>query len=305
MKNKSILIIGGTGFVGFHLAKKCLSLKLRVTIISLNKPKKFRKLRKVKYINFNIANYKKLKSVINPKKFNYVVNLGGYVNHKNKKKLVDGHLKSTQNLANLFLNQSLTKFIQIGSSAEYGSNNSPHYENMKCKPVGLYGIYKYKASTYLLNNKKIKFDFKILRFYQLYGPYQDLNRFLPQLIYYCLNKMDFPTSNGKQYRDFLFIDDAITAIIKTLKAPKTKFKIFNIGYGSPINLKKIMILADKKTKGLRAQFGKIKLRLGEKKIIYPDIKLSKKILNWQPKTTFENGFEKTLKYYKNNLANFI
>ena len=132
-----------------------------------------------------------------------------------------------------------------------------------------------------------------------------MNRFLPQLIVNCLKKKKFPTSSGKQYRDFLFIDDAINAIIKALKVSKTKINIFNIGYGYPMNLKKIMLLADKKTKGLHAQFGKIKLRPGEKNIIYPNIKRAKKILNWKPKTSFEKGFEKTLKYYKKNLSYFI
>ena len=188
MKNKSILIVGGTGFIGFHLAKKCLNLKLKVTIISLNKPKIHRKLENIQYLHFNVANLNRLKRAIDPEKFNYVVNLGGYVNHKDKKKLVEGHFKSTQNLVNLFLNQSSVKFIQIGSSTEYGSKNSPHFEEMKCKPLDIYGKYKFKASSHLLKNKKIKFDFKILRFYQLYGPFQDLNRFLPQLIVNCLKK---------------------------------------------------------------------------------------------------------------------
>ena len=85
LNNKSILITGGTGFIGYHLAKKCLSLNWSVTSLSTNKPSKKRKLKKVKYKICDISKKKDLfkKLDIN---YNYVVNLAGYVDHSNKKK---------------------------------------------------------------------------------------------------------------------------------------------------------------------------------------------------------------------------
>ena len=53
---QKILIVGGTGFLGFHLAKKCLSKGWKVHSVSTKKPKKLRYLKKVKYIHFNIVN---------------------------------------------------------------------------------------------------------------------------------------------------------------------------------------------------------------------------------------------------------
>ena len=52
--NKKILIIGGTGFLGYHLTKKCLLKKWDVTSISTNKPKKMRFLLKIKYLILDI-----------------------------------------------------------------------------------------------------------------------------------------------------------------------------------------------------------------------------------------------------------
>ena len=49
-----ILIIGGTGFIGYHLAKKCLTLGWKVTSFSIKKPKSLRKLKKVKYLTGNL-----------------------------------------------------------------------------------------------------------------------------------------------------------------------------------------------------------------------------------------------------------
>ena len=84
LKN-NILIIGGTGFIGYHLAKKSLKKGWKVTSISSRLPRKKRYLPKVKYILCDITKKNLLKKNIR-KTFNYVVNLGGYVDHSNKKK---------------------------------------------------------------------------------------------------------------------------------------------------------------------------------------------------------------------------
>ena len=66
-----------------------------------------------------------------------------------------------------------------------------------------------------MDKYKNKFPVTILRFYQLYGPHQDLNRFIPQLIKSSIKRKKFVTSEGKQCRDFLS-DDAVEAIIKAM-----------------------------------------------------------------------------------------
>ena len=59
MKKIKVLIAGGTGFIGYHLAKACLKKKWIVTSLSLNKPKKIRKLKKVRYLVCDISKKKK------------------------------------------------------------------------------------------------------------------------------------------------------------------------------------------------------------------------------------------------------
>ena len=87
---KNILIVGGTGFIGYHLAKKSLAKGWQVTSISSKSPKNIRYLPKIKYILCDITKKKLLKRSIK-KSFDYVVNLGGYVDHSNKKKTLKSH----------------------------------------------------------------------------------------------------------------------------------------------------------------------------------------------------------------------
>ena len=81
--SKKILITGGTGFIGYHLAKKCLKLNWSVTSLSTKNPKKYRKLKKVKYLICDISNKTDLQKKIK-NNYDYVVNLAGYVDHTNK-----------------------------------------------------------------------------------------------------------------------------------------------------------------------------------------------------------------------------
>ena len=60
--SKSILIVGGTGFLGYHLAKKCMDRKWSVVSISTNKPKKIRFLPNIKYLILDISKKKILKN---------------------------------------------------------------------------------------------------------------------------------------------------------------------------------------------------------------------------------------------------
>ena len=151
---------------------------------------------------------------------------------------------------------------------------------------------------------KKNFPFTILRFYQIYGPYQDNNRFIPFIINSCLKNKTFPCSAGTQLKDFIFIDDAVNALHRCLNNKLVKRKIINIGWGSALQLKKIINLIIKILKQGQPIYGVYSLRKDEPKVAFPDINKSKKYLGWSPKIDFKKGIVKTINFYKRkNLYN--
>ena len=298
LTKKNILIVGGTGFVGFHLAKKCKLNQLSVTSFSISKPKKKRYLKGVKYVFGNIRNKKSLKK-LNRLKFHFVVNCGGYVDHINKKKTYDSHYNGCVNLYEYFKDKNLLAFIQMGSSSEYGKEKSPLKESIMGNPKDIYGKSKLLASNFLLKkNLENGFPSIILRLFHVFGPFQDNNRFIPFVINECLKGKKFDCSDCTQKRDFLSIDDAIKAILLCMKEKKAIGQIINIGSGKTIILKNVIKDIIKTIKKGQPNFGKIKLRSDENKIIYPDIKKAKKILNWKLKDNFSYKLKETVNYYK-------
>ena len=87
------------------------------------------------------------------------------------------HFLGLINLTKIFSKKKIKKFVQIGSSAEYGKIKAPQNENYNCLPDSPYAKAKLASTEFLLMlNKVLKFPVSILRFFQVYGPHQDQNR---------------------------------------------------------------------------------------------------------------------------------
>ena len=296
--SKKILIIGGTGFIGYHLARFCKKKKWKVTSFSKNNPKKLRKLKNVKYFKGDICKKKNLSKLRD--NYDYVVNLGGYVDHTNKIKTYNSHYLGCKNLCDYFLKKNIKSFVQMGSGEEYGKIKSPHKEIYNCSPRATYSKAKFLSSKYLIYlHKKYNFPSTVLRLYQAYGSKQDFNRLIPIIIKSCILGKKFPCSEGKQYRDFVHVNDVVDAIVKVIESKDSKGQILNLGSGKPTNIKKLIILIKNKIGSGEPLFGRIKLRTEENIKVYPEIKKIKKILNWFPKVNFNVGLNNTIRDYKN------
>ncbi len=300
-KKKKILIPGGTGFLGFHLCSFFKKKKWVVHSISTSKPKKSRQLKGIKYILCDVADKKKLIKKLD-KYYDYIVNLSGYVDHSKKKSITKSHFNGCKNLIYIFKDRGIKKFIQIGSSIEYGKKKSPQSETKITKKINTLSVYGNAklSSTFFLQSlyNKEKTPVVILRLYLVYGPNQDDNRVIPFVINNCINKNKFNCSPGYQLRDFTFIEDVVEAIYKTLKSEKSNGEIINIGFGKPTKIRDLINKIMKLVGSGEPVFSQIKFRTDELKELYPNILKAKKILKWTPKTSLKNGLKKTIKFYK-------
>ena len=298
MNKKKILITGGTGFIGYHLSKKCIKLNWSVTSLSTKYANGGRKIKGVRYVKCDISKKKDLKRL--KTNFDYIVNLAGYVDHSNKSRTMKSHFNGCKNLSIFFMKKDFKKFLQIGSSVEYGKKRSPNIENEKNpqKTFSVYGDAKLKSTKYLLRlNKNFGFPVSILRPYLIYGPHQSVNRLIPFVITNAIQGKTFNCSDGKQLRDFLYIDDFIEAIYKSLISKKNIGEIVNIGSGKPIKIREIINRICKMIGSGNPKFGKIKLRKDETNKLYPNIKKARKLLKWKPKIKLNSGLKKTINYY--------
>ena len=297
-----ILIPGGTGFIGYHLALFCKQKGWIVHSLSKSKPQVKRKLIGIKYIYCDVRNKNLLKKKLDSY-YDYIVNLSGYVDHSNKKSITKIHLGGCKNLVLNFKKKQPKKFIQIGSSIEYGKLKSPQSEDSikTINTSSTYGNAKLASTFFLLSlYKKESFPATIIRLYLVYGPNQDDNRVVPYVINNCIKNKKFNCSPGIQLRDFIYIDDVIKAIYKTLKSKKTNGHLINIATGKPKRIKDLIQFIVKHVRKGDPIFSKLKFRTDELIKLYPSISKAKKMLKWKPITSLESGLKKTISYYKKN-----
>ena len=298
----NILVTGGTGFIGTSFIELILKKK-NYKIYSLSQKKilkKFQK-KKVVYIFCKLQNKIKLKKILSKYRFDFVINFAGHINHHEKKKTYETHYVGLKNLVDSLLNQNIKKFIQIGSSVEYGFINSPQKEITKTQTKNLKSIYgrsKLMSTNYLLNlYKKKNFPSIIVRPYLVYGPGQSLDRLIPSTVYNCINNNSFDCSKGNQTRNFIYIKDFTKILFKCLLLKSNGF-ILNVGSSTNFKVKHIINKIKRLTKKGFPKFGKIKMRKDEPKILYPDLTLLKKNIIFNEETKIENGLKKTITYYK-------
>ena len=303
MNSPHLLVIGGTGFIGHHLLRAAHQRDWEITSVSLNPPTKNRFVTGVSYLYFDLSNSGLVKKYL-AEDFDYVVNLGGYINHKLFKdggqNLIDTHFITIQNLVEVLSRNKLKRFVQIGSSDEYGNAHAPQNEKMREQPISPYSLAKV-ASTHFLQmlHRTENFPAVLIRLFLTYGPGQDFERFLPQIIQGCLNDEIFPASTGEQLRDFCFVGDTVNAIVKALLVNNLEGQIFNIGSGSPTKIKYVIKKVCKIIKKGKPQFGKIKYRKDENMNLSTNIKKAHKKLKWKPMVNFTKGIKLVINSFQN------
>ncbi len=285
---KTILVIGGTGFIGHHLLKKATDLGWSSYCISRKKVIKKRFIKKVKYINLDINKKKNFKEIFK-REYNYVVDL-------RSPSMASTYL--INEFVKIMSEKKIEKFIYVGSSAEYGNLNKLYLsENLNCKPVSIYGKKKLETTKNLLKiYKKNPFPIIILRLFQVYGPNDDKNKIIPFIIESCLKNKKFKLTKGYQTRDFCHINDVIRAIILFLKSrKKTLFgNIFNVGSGKSITIKRLVKMIKKNIEYGQPIFGAKKI--SKKEVIFSKSSTSKikKYINWKSKISLEKGLKKLI-----------
>lgn len=305
MEIDKVLIAGGTGFLGYHLIKECQKRGIKVASLSLNVPEKINQIKNVDYyihdLNYPIEGdlFRSLKDV------SHIINSSGYIDHsqfcQRGFEIYNQHYFSVINLIKFSKLINLKTFINFGSSDEYGLAKSPVSETQREEPFSPYSLCKLN-STHLLRilYQEENFPSVVIRPFLVYGERQNRNRFLPQVIKSCLNDKEFKVTKGEQLRDFLYVGDFAEAVIMCLDNPNVFGEILNIASGKPVSIKNITELVNTYIGKGRPDYGARPYRKGENMELFADIRKSKELINWEPKTNFKKVLSKIVDWYINN-----
>ena len=321
---KKILITGGSGFIGTNLVNYLSNKGYNITNLDktsyASTPEIFKKNVKrqnYRFLKIDLANKNKVLKIFKKIKPNIIINLAAetHVDRSidNSDEFIKSNILGTYNLINI-INKTLSrkeikklKFIHISTDEVYGSNKlSPSKENDQYNPSSPYSASKASAN-HLVKSFGITFNIPItiLNFCNNYGPYQFPEKFIPTVIINALKKKVIPIyGNGKNIREWIFVEDCCKAIESTFS--KVKFgNEYNIGSGYRTdNLTIAKMICKLLGKVEKYDFKKliryVKDRPGHDFRYALNSSKFKNKTKWKPKTSIENGLKETINWYIKN-----
>lgn len=313
-QGRPVLVTGASGFVGSHLVKKLISEKSKVITLSQKglKPR----ISTIDEIG-SVENFGILNNIIKKYKVNTIFHLAAQpiveVGQANPLSTFEVNIRGTWNILEAARENNIQKVIVASTVHVYGDNPKvPFKEEYFPQPSRPYETSKACADL-LAQSFADTYDLpvEIPRFVNIYGP-GDLNfsRLIPKVIKSILSGEQPEVWDIGSIRDFLYIDDVITAYLmlaeKKLDGGK-RLRVFNFGTGKPIKIYdlvlKIIKLSNKK---INLKMEKLpEERSNEIKKQYVSIAKAKRELNWYPKISLGKGLAETFNWYKKNLKLFL
>lgn len=305
-----IMVTGGAGFIGSQITDAYLANGYEVIVIdNLSTGLKENVNPKAKFILADIT-HNSIQKIFAEEKFDAVNHHAAQIDVR--KSVADPvfdarvNIIGTINLLESCVKYGVKKFIFASTGgAIYGEQSAraglPADESYPANPVSPYGITKLSIEKYLHYYKnEYDLNYSILRYANVYGPRQNplgeagvVAIFLNKLL-----KAEQPVINGdgRQTRDYVFVDDVVKANLLTLK--ETRSDIYNIGTGIETSVNDLFNYLNSLT-GMKALEKHGPPKKGEQ---VRSVITSEKFFrdfNWKPSVQLEEGLKKTLDYYKN------
>ncbi|HOM33466.1 MAG TPA: GDP-mannose 4,6-dehydratase [Candidatus Paceibacterota bacterium] len=310
MKQK-LLVTGGAGFIGSHLVDRLIKEGYQVSVIdNLSTGNKKNVNPKAHFYKIDICS-PKVVGVFKKEKPLVVFHLASQINLR--KSVVDPvedamvNILGSLNILQNFLYYSKVKpeklkfiFVSTGGALYGETKIRPTPETYPARPLSPYGCAKLAVENYLNYYQKVfNLPVTILRLANVYGPRQNPKSEAGVIAIFCeqmiKNKKIIIYGDGKQTRDFIYVEDVVNALIAALNSKN--IGVYNIGTEKETNIntlfKKIKKFTNSKIQPIYKP-----VRQGEQKRSCLNCSLARKKLKWQPKYDLDKGLEETINWFR-------
>lgn len=311
--NQTILITGGAGFIGSHLADRLIKNSNKVIVVdnlvtgSLRNIEHLMSNPDFKFIEHNVSEHINIHGHID-----WVMHLASPASPVDFEKLAIPILKvgslGTHNALGLAKEKN-AKFFLASTSEVYGDpevHPQPESYFGNVNPVGPRGVYdeskRFAEAITMAYHHKHNIDTRIVRIFNTYGPRMrvDDGRVVCTFLYQALNNKPITLcGDGMQTRSFQYVDDLVEGFVR----------LMGVDYNSPVNIGNpneftVKELAEKiiKMTGSKSELTNIEMPEDDPKRRKPDINLAQTLLEWNPKIELDEGLEKSLAYFSNFVA---
>lgn len=313
MKNKKVLITGGSGFIGSHLTKRLVNLGADVSVTV-----KYKSIidnvrlspiwNDIKVIEADLRNLDSLKPIAK-ESYDIIFHLAAY-NHVGDSFLHVNESLMSNAIATANLLESEIDFgrlVYTATSEIYGyQENVPFNEDFLPFPISPYAVGKYAGELYArMKNHENNMPIVFIRPFNTFGPYQSDRAVIPELIIKCLKNMPIETTEGKQTREFNYVDNIVDGFLAIATHKPISNEPINIGSNQEISIadlvKTIHTLCESDSD---LKIGALDNRPTEIWRMSADNTKASEILGWEPNVSFEEGLKITIDWFRDFLDVF-
>lgn len=208
----------------------------------------------------------------------------------------------------LLAKEKNAKFLFASTSEVYGNPAvSPQPESYfgNVSPNGIRSVYdegkRFGEAMTFAFLRKYDMDTRIIRIFNTYGPnmQKDDGRVISNFVNQAIEEVPITIyGQGTQTRSFCYVDDMVEGIISSMFTKDTKGEVINLGNPDERTIKEIAVMVKELT-GSRSQIINEPLPAEDPERRKPDIEKAKKLLQWEPKVSLEDGLKKTIEYFRN------
>jgi nucleoside-diphosphate-sugar epimerase len=297
---KKILITGGTGFIGPHLARALGRSDAEIHVVS-------RKISTTSPMNprywqsdlSEIATTRTLLKSIRP---DVIFHLAGYAVGSRSLEFVlptfQSNLATTVNLLTTATDLGCSRIVVAGSLEEPSLNN-----NEEVIPSSPYAAGKWASSAYSrMFHELYKTPVVIARIFMTYGPGEpNPNKIIPYVITSLLRGTSPKLSSGKREVDWIYVEDVVKGLILAAQSPGVEGCTVDLGTGALRSIQKVVeTVVDIIGSDVKPLFGALPDRPMEQ-IRCANTRVSRVKIGWKPETSLENGLRKTVAWHKEQL----
>lgn len=315
MKDKTVLVTGGSGFIGAKIVERLVALDYAPSLILRKNSSRKRLLSildKIKIFEADLQQVKAVSDIVKKNDPDIVIHLASYgvysysnMAAENVKAMVDVNINGTINLLHAIYQSKCKLLINTGSCFEYGSNIVPFKEDDMLNPVNAYGVSKAASTLFSqLFSKKNKFSAVTLRPFTVYGPGEDDRRFISTVIRQCFQRENPTLTSQRIVRDYIYIEDVVDAYINAIKiGEELSGEIINVSTGKGTVLEDVaeMIIRLMGVEGVVPDIGSFPMRQGEVLSLVGNVEKAEKLLRWKAKHSLEEGLIKTIAWIRQTL----
>jgi len=300
------VVTGGAGFIGSHLVERLLSSGAEVTIIDNflfgSKIEHLRGHRALTIIEGDIRDAGAVSQALDTKDiiFHLAACVGVEETQKMPFEVLEIEIQGTLNVLNSAVKSSTKKFLFGSSSEVYGDSPEPMKEEGPFSPKSTYAVSKLVGEEYCKAfYQRYGLEYTCLRYFNVYGPRQDERFVIPRFVNRALSNEPLVIyGDGKQSRDFTYVDDVINMTLLSAVEPKARCQAINIGTGRTTSINELARLTLKalgsknRLKPTYVDYDDNRPRSIEALNRCADVTRAKQFLQYEPKVSLQSGIAK-------------